>query len=190
MKLETMIQYMFDNFPLIFKDRRDCLDHLFCTIGNGLYWVDGQLVDPYVDPSIESELECRLVGGKAHQYNKLSIRGEYTYINQLSVKEELRTLRERYILSLPDNKYYTRPRRMRWTMFICGFSTLYAYMFNFPEDIQPDWMAGIEECKALMMMDGYDPDFPERPDVEQREKNLQEAIALRKANPRVYFDDE
>lgn len=45
MTLEETIQTMFDKSPEMFKERWQCLDHLFCVAGNGYEWVDGELLD-------------------------------------------------------------------------------------------------------------------------------------------------
>ena len=39
MNVELTIQSMFDDYPTLFKDRADCLNHLFCVIGNGYEWI-------------------------------------------------------------------------------------------------------------------------------------------------------
>ena len=45
MKLEQTIQYMYDFYPDLFPNRRHALNHLFLTLGNGMVWHDGQLID-------------------------------------------------------------------------------------------------------------------------------------------------
>ena len=45
MTVELTMQAMYDHFPGLFKERADCLNHLFCTTGNGYDWIDGELVD-------------------------------------------------------------------------------------------------------------------------------------------------
>lgn len=45
MKLEQTIQYMYDFYPDLFPNRQHALNHLFLTIGNGMVWHDGQLID-------------------------------------------------------------------------------------------------------------------------------------------------
>lgn len=44
MKAETTIQYLLDFYPTIFPTRKHVLQHLFCTIGNGYYWENGELL--------------------------------------------------------------------------------------------------------------------------------------------------
>lgn len=51
MKLEHEIQYAFDKYSLLFKQRWQVLDHLFCVIGNGYEWLNGELVEKDIDKS-------------------------------------------------------------------------------------------------------------------------------------------
>lgn len=44
MKVEDTIQYLYDNHPSLFQERWQCLNHLFCVIGNGYEWENGELV--------------------------------------------------------------------------------------------------------------------------------------------------
>jgi hypothetical protein len=64
--------------------------------------------------------------------------------------------------SLPDNVYHKHPRQKRWYFFVnipgherVDFCTDFAYLFNYPDDIKPDWLAAIEECKSMLIEDGY-----------------------------------
>ena len=43
----SMAQYLKDKYPSIFTTRWDVLFHTFMVNGNGLEWVNGELVDPY-----------------------------------------------------------------------------------------------------------------------------------------------
>ena len=45
MKAEETLQFMMDFQGDSFYSRQKCLDQLFCTIGNGYSWVDGELVE-------------------------------------------------------------------------------------------------------------------------------------------------
>ena len=166
MNLELTIQDMFDNYPTLFKDRSDCLNHLFCTIGNGYHWCDGELIGDE-ESSLEL-LEKHLVNGKAYQHNKLSLRaeaqyyfdkaianGEYSKLDETFLKELLEA-RRKTILKLPDNVYHRRERQFRWYFYLAGYCFDFAYLFNYPENIKPDWQSGIEECKKMLIEDGYD----------------------------------
>ena len=79
MNVELTIQDMFDNYPGIFKERSDCLNHLFCVIGNGYDWYKGELVSVCEETDPPAKLIANLVDGKAFQHNKLSLREESIY---------------------------------------------------------------------------------------------------------------
>lgn len=174
MKVELTIQEMFDNYPTLFKDRADCLNHLFCVIGNGYDWVNGELVEGPEDYSAEEQkyFEDRLKEGKAFQYNKMSLRAEaLEYYRRRMEKhpEECsnnalsRKLDEEYFNSIPDDQYHKYERRKRWYFYInipgherIDYHYEYSYLWNYPEDIKPDWLAAIEETKVLLREDGFD----------------------------------
>ena len=166
MNVELTIQSMFDYYPTLFKERADCLDHLFVVIGNGYKWKNGELVssdDKYTSAD-KKTLKAHLVDGKAFQHNLLSVRQEHIYYYNLRkaegkpdlfadicTPEEIEEMHQRRVASLPDNVYHTRPRRERWYCHrvdqegreYINFSKDYAKLFNYPEDIKPDWRAAI-----------------------------------------------
>ena len=43
-----------------------------------------------------------------------------------------------------------------WYFFLAGYCKRYAYLFNYPEDIKPDWKNAIDKCKRLLKEDEYD----------------------------------
>lgn len=189
MNLELTIQYMFNSYPTLFKERSDCLDHLFCAIGNGFDWYNGELC--YEDPSHpidEAYLEHCLVDGKAYQHNKLSLRAEAIFYAKRRKEEkkyepELQAIfdaaDEKYFARLPDDVYHKRERKYRWYFYLGGYCTKYAYLFNYPEDIKPDWLAGIEECKAMLIEDGYDVEHPDENSIDTK-ANWEEAVRAEK----------
>lgn len=183
MNLELTIQEMFNNFPTLFKERSDCLDHLFCTIGNGYHWNNGELCYDDADDDEEYLKGC-LVDGKAYQHNKMSLRAEAIHYAKERKKEatyspKLQALfdkaDEAYFARLPDDVYHKRERKYRWYFYLGGYCTRYAKLFNFPKDIKPDWLAGIEECKAMLIEDGYDIEHPDEHPIDTK-ANLEESI--------------
>lgn len=181
MNVELTIQEMFDKYPTLFKERADCLNHLFCTIGNGYSWIDGELIlncDKIPMKNIR-KLTSELVDGKAFQHNKLSLRAEAQLYEDERIAdgwyeeyhkrypdediEKMKAIRRKTILKCPDNIYYREPlRKKRWNFYInipgheeIRFCEKYAYLFNYPDDIKPDWKAAIEECRALLIEDGF-----------------------------------
>ena len=169
------MQEMFDKYPTLFKERADCLNHLFCCTGNGYYWEKGELILNGVQPANIDALTKRLVNGKAHQHNKLSLRAESEWYEQERIKdgfyenfsketaEKLKLSRQKTIDKLPDDEYYKTPRRKRWCFYInipgqerIDYKKNFAELWNYPEDIKPDWAAAIEECKSLLREDGFE----------------------------------
>lgn len=51
MTLEQTIQDMFDNYPDLFQERWECLDHLFCVLGTEYEWSKGQLLENGKQPT-------------------------------------------------------------------------------------------------------------------------------------------
>lgn len=139
----------------------------------------GELVDTDYKYTREYQkvLKSHLVDGKAFQHNKLSLRAESIYYDELRkaerrslltdiyTPEEIEERHQKYLASLPDDIYYTRPRVERWydahidedgKPYI-KLHKNYAKLFNYPEDIKPDWLAAIEETKQLLIED-FGPD--------------------------------
>lgn len=179
MNVELTMQHMYDTYPGLFKERADCLDHLFCGIGNGYDWVDGELV--YYDLSEDEikTLETNLVDGKAFQHNKLSLRAESRMYERERIAngwyeeykerypdediEHLKTVRQKTLEKLPDDIYYKEPeRKKRWYFYVnipgrehIDFHERFAYLFNYPENIKPDWFEAINECRQMLIDDGF-----------------------------------
>ena len=174
MNVELTIQDCFDRYPALFKERADVLNQLFCTNGCGYEWVNGELVDYQRSTTEIARLQTRLVDGKAHQYNKLSLRAEAKYYHEFRTKNDmysdcsdemrkrLEALDEEYFNSLPDDVYYKKSRKYRWYFYIdipgrehIDLHEKYVHLFNYPDDIKPDWKNAIEECRQLLIEDGY-----------------------------------
>ena len=171
MTLELTIQAMFDEQPMRFKERADCLNHLFCLVGNGYQWKNGELVEidrQYTTKEIE-QLNAHLIDGKAFQHNLMSWQDEIveTFISSMTKSfdgEEIPTaiqramdkhiagLREKY----PADVLHEFPRKERWDYSKLPYFAKYAKIVNIPDDIHDDWLAGIEECKQMLREDGFD----------------------------------
>lgn len=159
MNPELTMQVMFDTYPQLFKDRSDCLNQLFCVIGNGYDWVNGELVDIFSEELPKNPLK----DGKAFQYNLLSLRDESRlYIEKyqrrigsrktFSSDEEL----EEYLNTIPNDKYHRYPREQRWYFYRGGLCKDFAYLFNYPDNITEEWKSVLEECCQMLIEDGYD----------------------------------
>ena len=184
MNVELTIQDCFDNYPSLFKERADVLNHLFCTIGNGYDWVNGELVEYEPSEGKDKILKARLVDGKAFQHNKLSLRAESKLYEDERIAEgwyeewhrrypdddieKMKSVRQKTISKLPDDVYYKEPlRKKRWYFYVnipgreyIDFCENFAFLFNYPDNIKPDWKDAIEECRGLLIEDGFE--LPQR----------------------------
>ena len=131
MRAEDTLQFMMDFQGSLFHSRQKCLDQLFCTIGNGYSWVDGELVEDSLDTKTLLS-RWKLTAPIEH--------AEPTWgVSELGkMKEDILKRRD-----IKDQKWYP-------------LSKEYSYLYNYPDDIKPDWKALIEECKQMLINDGID----------------------------------
>ena len=132
MRAEDTLQFMMDFNGNLFWSRQQCLNHLFCTIGNGYEWENGELVEKDYDTE---QMLSRW---------QLIKPVEFAEPRQLAV--ELHEIREgmqrrREFKEIP--KWYP-------------LSKEYSYLYNYPDDIKSDWLALIEECKQMLIADGIE----------------------------------
>lgn len=133
MRAEDQLQYMADFYPELFPTRKHALNFLFCVIGNGYDWIDGELVDN--DSKYEKRYKLIEPIKKAEFPNEKNWLNMNKFYNELN-KEEGKKLPCKY-----DFKWYQLSK---------DFSNLY----NYPNDIKDDWKEILEECKTLLMGDG------------------------------------
>ena len=138
MRAENQLQWMMDLYPSQFPTRRHCLNYLFCVVGNGFQWVNGELVDLNDPMASRYTMIVTVVQAK----------GAYEddwYRN--SLVEVLRTISR---MSEFDPSVKMRRHNFKWVI----PSVKYSRLFDPPTDIRPDWLAILEECKNLMREDG------------------------------------
>ena len=128
MKAENQLQMMMDFYGDIFYTRKACLDHLFCVIGNGYEWENGELV--------EKEIDERFL---RYKFKKDVVHAEPT--EHVKCMGELRE-RLRGSDKNEDTWY--------------PIAKDYSYICNYPDDIKPDWLNILNECKEMLKADGID----------------------------------
>ena len=131
MRAEDTLQFMMDFQGNLFYNRQKCLDQLFCTIGNGYSWVDGELV--------EESLDTKTLLSRWKLVTPIE-RAEPTksVIEVGGIRESMFKRR-----NLDNPKWYPLSKK-------------YSYLYNYPDNIKPDWKALIEECKQMLIDDGID----------------------------------
>ena len=135
MRAEDTLQYMADFYPDFYPTRKHCLNQLFCVIGNGFKWIDGELVD---------------------EDNKYTNR--YTLINPIERAEF--EFEDSWYMSYKYYKdlYEDEPNKIPWQYDFEWYplSKKYSALFTYPDNIKDDWKALLEECKSLLISDGID----------------------------------
>ena len=131
MRAEDTLQFMMDFQGSLFHSRQKCLDQLFCTIGNGYSWVDGELV--------EDSLDTKTLLSRWKLVTPIE-RAEPTksVIEVGRIRESMFKRR-----NLDDQKWYPLSKK-------------YSYLYNYPDNIKPDWKALLEECKQMLIDDGIE----------------------------------
>lgn len=138
MRAEDTLQYMTDFLPEIFPTRKHCLNHLFCVLGNGYKWVNGELIDK------NSKYEKRYLLRNPIEKAEFSREGIW-----LDTSKTFKMIYED-----EPNKI---PIQYRFNWYINdSTNSLYkgCKFYTAPDNIKPDWKALLEECKQLLIKDG------------------------------------
>lgn len=131
MRAEDTLQFMMDFYGDLYYDRQKCLDQLFCVVGNGYEWIDGELVE------FENDTNNFLQRWKLIRPITHAEPDEFTLQNGKIQEDRYRSN------GLEISKWYPLSKK-------------YSYLFNYPDDIKPDWKALLEECKQMLIEDGID----------------------------------
>jgi hypothetical protein len=140
MRAEDTLQYMTDFYPEIFPTRKHCLDHLFCVVGNGYEWVNGELVDD------DSEYEKRYI--LREPIKKAEFKRETNWYRMNKFYSNLYNA----LNDLGEKRSIPMEYKFEWY----PLSKEYSALFTYPDDIKDDWKALVEECKQMLIDDGVD----------------------------------
>lgn len=176
MTLKNAIKRMITEYPMLFQDRVQCLDHLFCVIGNGYDWKNGQLVIPkYVrdEEKLSKKkrpVENRLIDGEQMIQQMLDCQpGKWVTTKNFIDKEySLNSFTQGLLI-----EFFRRERALRNIDKICtpGFHEWvpteyrfypicgYSKFLNLPKDIKPDWLEGAKETLGLVKKYGCAPEY-------------------------------
>lgn len=139
MKFEHTLQFMMDFYAELFPTRKQCLNHLFCTIGNGYEWENGELVDHDHDELLKRWTISPDLERAQENKNRINF-----YINCTLPRMKLMAerLHEKYEFWYPLDKDYS-------------------HLFHDPADMQDDWREGVKECIECLRLDGIEVDMGE-----------------------------
>lgn len=141
MKAENTLQIMMDFQGDLCYTRQKCLDHLFCTVGNGYEWRDGELVEIDEDERLK---RYKLVEDIKHaEPAKMIEKFGLEHERMVEMKILSKASTNPKMLNLLPPKWYP-------------ISEKYSYICNYPKDIKPDWLALINECKDMLKADGIE----------------------------------
>ena len=135
MTAESTLQWMMDFYSDLFPTRQRCLDHLFCTIGNGYEWVNGEVV-------CEDQLT------KRYEMKEQIVRAKAWH-------EDLYKQREKVELELAERNPDYKPNPL-YTHHWYPLCKEYSFLYNYPADIKPDWLKLLNECKEMLIADGIE----------------------------------
>jgi hypothetical protein len=121
-------------WPTISQDRISILDHWFLTIGNGMEWNDGVLIS--VSGRAEDAIERYKNGERPDWTNE---RDDYHY-------ERLAAEREGKEFVPPHGSHYP--------------ISDYSRCWKVPDNVEPDWLAGVREILHVVIEHGTGPKPP------------------------------
>lgn len=133
MKAEQQLQAMMDEYPGLFRTRKDCINQLFCVIGNGYEWRAGQIVSKSCKWMSDSDLEDEWKNGR--DYLKGKKKAKQKKADPFAVLERMRPKYDTY-------NWYP----------LCKYSLI----FRIPKDVKSDWRDLADECKKMLIADGID----------------------------------
>lgn len=138
---EETLQLMAEAYPEIFPTRRLAFNHMFCIIGNGASWIDGELV--YDDPAISrarlgNRVITKAVFPHEDDYTDDTFTQYTKWCERRGVPVDPRQASPFFAVDYSDKKYLK--------------------LHNYPDNITPEWRVAIEECKEYIRRDGLNPD--------------------------------
>lgn len=140
MKAEDTLQKMIDLFPDLFQTRKHALDQLFCVIGNGFTWLNGELI---CDDEFFKD-DNTVWNRYSLNYHIERAKGQNEEIYWNGVK------RHKHLKEINTNHKIPIHYQFEWY----PLSKEYSYLYNYPIDIKDDWKKILEETKKYLLEDG------------------------------------
>ena len=159
MKLKTYVKHCIMQYPLIYRNALDVYNHLFYVIGNGYEWKNGTLhtygfktksklecikavIEEHLDDAKKRELDLsdeiytsKLSKRDIEEFAIMRYKSELKRaLSEIEIVENAEKLAEDFTPQ-KDFKFYP----------ICKYSKC----MNIPDDIQPDWLEGINRINEI-----------------------------------------
>lgn len=149
MNVEQTVRESIVSYPTLFKTGGDVLYFLFCVIGNGYEWVDGEVVTKFPEDSTpwtaerEQERFNNQHGDMDEFVRKILLPHlEATISECQNVVDNVDVLWDDWTLTV-DEHFSFYPQ------------TSYALLANVPEDVHEDWQVAAEWAKNLAVSYGW-----------------------------------
>lgn len=154
--LYQRIVKMIWSYPTIYENRSECLNHLFCVIGNGYQWQNGILraidEDEQLNPLIKKNPDRDL-----RSEEKAIAAWEKEFEGHLDT-EDAQKIRVRRLLNVKKHNNKVEFRRDYADLLALATGELrsiyplceYSCMATVPDDVHPDYLAGIREMIFLI----------------------------------------
>lgn len=156
---ERQIWYLVYYHPTFIRSRTIALEMLFCMIGTGLEWKDGQIVDSVEDNyltankqdiyNLDAEIYKRAYtntfwkgGSMLDRLRASDIRQmkQYNYQMNCIAEYTLENIQKAVTVSLPQKSFYPLG--------------LYSNLLTVPKNVKADWLAlAIETCDLILATD-------------------------------------
>jgi Asp-tRNA(Asn)/Glu-tRNA(Gln) amidotransferase C subunit len=147
-EFDRAIAYTIRRYPSLYESRSSVLHHWFCSIGNGMVWVEGKLLRGYVEnpKEIEQEKDIDL------NIEPWEMLGDIQWNLRLAKEKMIRENAD-LIAILPSN--ISQP--LIWIYPMCKE---YSPLACFPKKIHQEYLQGILEMIEIVfsvdVSDGYD----------------------------------
>jgi hypothetical protein len=151
MKLENTIRSMILKNPTLVGNRAEALDALFCVIGTGLKWKNGEIVNKTKDGYIgKTNIKMAdAINAQIEGYEKT--RSCLSGATKIHTDEILESLIKRDVEKIKRTWKNIRTLCHNTTIShfypICEFS----YLVDSPSDVKDDWLLGMQETANLVI---------------------------------------
>ena len=146
------------NYPLIFKNALDVYDHLFCTIGNGYEWKDGELVPKTKEQMVKTKAGAVIYQIKNFFTNKVTwstvkLIGFFKTVKKNVKKTHMLVSRvldvDKNIVdfSIKDDEDVFNGFGQFSFYPLCSYSAI----CKLPDDIKPDWLEAAKKMHEIMV---------------------------------------